>query len=312
MLLVVPFKRNLNSIVMNLQDTLAFLFGGNSCLGRKAFIAAVAVLALNGVASAASLGVNYVNSGDGGVQNGAADALGAADFAGVPGYEQLNWNNLGRWGNPTSLNDSFGAMTGVNVTWDSANTWNTGVGTSTANDRLMAGYLDATGQPNLPGSPYSGWNNANKPDAYVTGLGGWLSSLGASSYSVIIYTDGDATEGRISEYWLQNASGSDFGALTLGGDLTSRVFARDSANFSGVFTQVPGSANSVSNAVDGNYVLFTGLTADTFLMRTEEQLFRAQINGFQIIAEVPEPGAMALLGLGGLSFLLARRRRQAS
>ena len=295
---------------MNLKDTLALLFGRHLCLGRKAFLAAVTALAVPGVASAASIGVNYVDNGDGGVQNGAADALGSAEVAGVPGYAQPNWNNLGRWGNPTSLNDGFGVMSGVSVAWDSANTWNSGVGTSTPNNKLMTGYIDATGQPNIPGSPYSGWNNANKPDAYVTGLGAWLASSGASSYSVLIYTDGDATEGRIGEYWLQNASGSDFGALTLGSDLTSHIFAKDSANFSGTFIQVPGAANSVGAAVDGNYVLFTGLTADSFLMRTEEQTFRAQINGFQIIAEVPEPTSMALLGLGSLSFVLARRRQR--
>jgi len=294
---------------MNSKDTLALLFGGNLCLGRKAFIAAVATLSVTGVASAASIGVNYVDNGNDGVQNGAADALAAAEVAGVSGYAQPNWNNLGRWGNPTSLNDGFGVMSGVSVTWDSANTWNSGVGTSTPNNKLMTGYLDATGQPNNPASPYSGWDNANKPDAYVTGLGAWLAGHGAPSYSVLIYTDGDATEGRIGEYWLQNASGSDFGALTLGSDLTSHIFAKDSANFSGAFIQVPGTANSVGNAVDGNYVLFTGLTADSFLMRTEEQTFRSQINGFQIIAEVPEPGSVALLGLGGLSFVLARRRR---
>lgn len=293
---------------MPLKNTLALWFGGNHCLGRKAFIAAVTVLSLNSVASAASIGVNYVDSGDAGVQNGPADALGSAEVAGVPGYAQPNWNNLGRWGNPTSLNDSFGVLSGAYVTWDSANTWNSGVGTSTSNNKLMAGYIDATGQPNIPGSPYSGWNNANKPDAYVTGLGAWLANQGASSYSVLIYTDGDASEGRISEYWLQNASGSDFGALTLGSDLTSHVFAKDSANFSGTFTQVPGTANSVGSAVDGNYILFTGLTSDSFLLRTEEQTFRALINGFQIIAEVPEPSSMALMGLGGLSLILARRR----
>ena len=57
---------------MNLKDTLAHLFGGNSCLGRKAFVAAVTALSLTGAASAASIGVNFVNTGDAGVQNGAA------------------------------------------------------------------------------------------------------------------------------------------------------------------------------------------------------------------------------------------------
>lgn len=294
---------------MNFQSSLTRVFGDNSCLGRKAFLAVVTALCVNGVASAASVGVNFVATGDGGVQNGAADALGATEVAGVSAYEQLNWNNLGRWGNATALNDGLGAATGINVTWDSPNTWNTGVGTSTSNNKLMTGYLDAIGQPNIPGSPYSGWNNANKPDAYVTGLGAWLANQGMSSYSVLIYTDGDTTEGRIGEYWLQNASGSDFGALTLGDDLTSHVFAKDSANFSGSFIQVPDAANSVGNAADGNYILFSGLTADSFLLRTEEQTFRAQINGFQIIGEVPEPSSIALLSLAGLSLAFARRRQ---
>src|SRR5205085_2326969 len=151
-----------------------------------------------------------------------------------------------------------------------------------------------TGQPNIndaPGSSYVGWWNENKPDSMVTGLSSWLGSVGASSYSVIVYTDGDTATGRIGEYWLQSFTGSDFGNLTLGSDLTSHVFVRDSANFSGTYTQTPLTANSVANAADGNYLVFDGLTADSFLLRTEERDVRAQINGFQIVATVPEPGS---------------------
>jgi len=294
---------------MILKTLFARLFPCGDSVGRRQFVGALAGISLASAASAASIGVNFVNTGDAGVQNGTGDALGAADVAGAAGYAHANWNNLGRWGNPTGLNDSSGSGTSVNVTWDSNNTWGNGADTSTANGKLMAGYLDATGQPNNNSNPYSGWDNANKPDTLFTGIGSWLAAQGALSYKVIVYSDGDATEGRISEYWLQNATGSDFGSLTLGTDLTTHRFLKDTSNFSGGFTEVTDSANSVGTAGEGNYMVWSGLTADSFLLRSEERDFRAQINGIQIIAEVPEPGTVLLLGLGSLGFLLARRRR---
>ena len=266
------------------------------------------LLASAGTAPAASLGLNFVDNSNGGVQDGASDALGGAEIAGVPGYAQANWNNLGRWGATVGLKDNTGAATGVTTTWDSNNTWQMGAGSGSGDNKLMHGYIDATGQANVNGSPYQFWWNENKPEVWLTGLTGWLSGQGAASYNVVVYSDGDANEGRIGEYWLQAASAGDPPTL-LGSDLTSHVFLRDSANFSGAFTQVPLSADSLANAADGNYIVFTGLTADGFILRTEEQSFRAQINGLQIIGVVPEPGTMVLLGMGGLAVLLARRRR---
>lgn len=279
----------------------------------QSLLLTAAFLGLTSAASA-SIGLNFVDTGDAGVQNGASDALGAGEVAGVAAYQQGNWNNLGRWGQGVSLNNHLGVATSVSATWDSANTWNAGTGASTPNNKLMHGYLDSTFQQNwVPENPYQFWWNENKPDVYLTGLSSWLAGEGGSSYNVVIYADGDAAAGRISEYWLQSVTSVGNNPPTaLGSDLSSHVFLRDAANFSGDFTQVPLSANSAAAPGDGNYIVFTGLTADEFVLRTEDfgwtDAFRTVISGVQIVSVVPEPGTLALLGLGGLGLVLMRQR----
>jgi hypothetical protein len=248
---------------------------------KHALIAAS--LFMTSTASANSIGLNFVDNGNGGVQNGAADALGAAEVAGAPGYRRSNWNNLGRWGQTVSLIDNSGAGSGVTVTWDSNNTWRTGSGTGTPDNKLMHGYLDSTGQANWETMPYQFFWNENKPEVYINNVSSWLAGQGgATQYDVVVYIDGDTTSGRIGEYWLQNGSGGDPPTL-LGTDLTTHVFVQDSANFSGTYTQTPLSANSVAGAANGNYVVFTGLSANSFILRTEEQNVRSQINAIQIV-----------------------------
>jgi hypothetical protein len=272
-------------------------------------VAFAGALLLGSTARAGSIGVNYVNNGNGGVQNGSTDSLGAGETAGAPGYAQQNWNNLGRWGQTVALMDSAGAATGVTTTWDSNNTWNTGAGSGTPDNKLMHGYLDATGQANINGSPYQFWWNENKPEAYFTGLGAWLTAQGAPRYQVVVYIDGDTTEGRVGEYWLQQPGDANDPPTALGSDLTPHVFVKDSGNFSGTYTQVSLSANSVAGAGEGNYVVFGGLTANSFILRTEEQTFRAQINAVQIVP-VPEPASALCFVVGSLLLAAARLRRK--
>ncbi len=268
----------------------------------------LAAIGLATAASAASIGVNFVSTGDGGVQDGLSDSLGAAEIAGVAAYAQGNWNNVGRWGQNVGLKDNVGGVSGLVLTWDSNNTWNLGGTPGTPGAKLMYGYLDATGVANNNSSPYQFWWNENKPQAYVSGLSAWLTAVGAPRYNVVVYTDGDAQEGRISEYWLQASLGGD-PPNSLGSDLTPHVFAKDTANFSETFSEISLTANSVETAGEGNYFVFTGLSADNFILRTEEQTFRATINGFQIVA-VPEPTALSLLAAGVGALLAGRKQRR--
>lgn len=283
---------------------------------RVSLLCAAVAAALAGVASAGPIGINYVDNGDPGVQNGAADALLPTESAGAPGYAQVGWNNMGRWGATVAINDSTGAATGATTTWDSNNTWNDGAGVASPNAKLMNGYLDATGQTNVNTPPYQFFWNENKPEVYITGLAAWLTGQGAASYKVVVYTDGDNASGRKGEYWLQAATGGD-PPTVLGADLTSHVFVSDVSNFSGTFTEVPLSANTLATAGEGNFLVFSDVSADSFILRTEEwpsgvagDALRAQINGIQIIPNVvPEPASIAVLALAGAGLISRRRRR---
>ncbi|HEV8604473.1 MAG TPA: PEP-CTERM sorting domain-containing protein [Tepidisphaeraceae bacterium] len=281
---------------------------------RAPLLSAAVAAALTGAAWAGPIGINYVDTADDGVRDGLPDSLLPTESAGAPGYQQVGWNNMGRWGQTVGLKDSTGAATGATSTWDSANTWNDGAGVGSPDAKLMNGYLDATGEVNDNTIPYGFFNNKNKPEVYAAGLSAWLLSQGATSYKVVVYTDGDNSSGRKGEYWLQAGSGGDPPTI-LGPDLTSHVFVSDVSNFSGAFTEVPLSANTLATAGEGNFFVFTGLTADSFILRSEEyasgvagDALRAQINGLQIIAVVPEPASLALLGIAATT-LLGRRRR---
>lgn len=260
---------------------------------KKLVAVAIAALSLAaGNAFAVSIGANFVNDNNGGVQDEDVDSLNPAESAGVPGYAQTNWNNLGRWGSPTSLTDSLGNSSGVNITWDANWTVNLGDTPSTPNQKLMYGFDQATGEANDDGPPFNGYSGPNQPDARVTGLSAWLTARGASTYSVILYVDGNLTDGSVSEHWLQSIdTDGDFGGgITLGSDLTPHIFVSDSSNFSGTYTQVPSSATSLGAAANGNYIVFTNLSADMFVQRCEDTYATyAPRSAIQIVPEYTIP-----------------------
>ncbi|MEO6477596.1 hypothetical protein [Luteolibacter sp.] len=273
------------------------------------------VLVIGQAEAASSIGVNFVDGGDG-INNGAGDSLGSGEIAGVSGYSQTNWNNLGRWGDvgAGSIKDDSGATTAITTRWDSVGTWTNGASTATGDGKLMSGYLDPSwgsgaNTPLNPNTDVYGVGNNNKPVIFVGGLSSWLAATGAASYSIIIYFDGDSADGsRIAEYWLEGISGN-ANSMTSSGDLTPHLFGSDTANFTGTYTQVSDTSTTLGTATAGNYIVFTGLSADQFLLRGDEHGYASDATtGFQIIAEVPEPATTSVAALG-LSALLLRRRR---
>ncbi len=241
--------------------------------------------------AAPSIGVNFVNNGDGGVQNGSADSLGSAESAGAPGFAQINWNNLGRWGENVVLNPTAGTS-GVTVHWDSVGAWTNGASNATSDGKLMSGYLDASwgsgaNTPITPGSGVYGVGNQNKPIVFVGSLQSWLASVNATTYSVVLYFDGDSSNGeRTAEFWLQEVTGTS-SSMTEGADLTAHIFATDVENFSGTYTQATSTA--LEGATGGNFIVFTGLEADQFLIRGEQHGWASDaLTGFQIVADPGE------------------------
>jgi hypothetical protein len=73
--------------------------------------------------------------------------------------------------------------------------------------------------------------------------------------------------------------------ITFGADITTHVFLRDFNNFTlnGVYQQVPLTSNNGRVAGAGNYTVFTGLAADSFVIRSAEFNTRAGINAIQIV-----------------------------
>ena len=216
----------------------------------------------------------------------AAYLLGATETAGAPGFEHTNWNNRGRWGDAGILNDNTGTATAVTLKWDSTNLWQNDANEALGgNHKLMKGYLDSNGTAIT--APFDGvfGNSDDKPIMLLTGMNAWMTAKGLTSYSVVIYTDGDDNSGnRAARIWLATADTANpvNGDPGLGPDLTSRVEVIDNSNWGAnpVFTRVTGTSGT------GNYVVFSGQTADAFYIRVDEAgsaPFRAPVNAIQIV-----------------------------
>ena len=266
-------------------------------------MAAGAALSIAGMASGATIGLKLGINGSGGLQSGVTGALAPTDSAGPAPYTQANWNVLGVRGDNVSTNvfnivDSSGANTGITINWDASGNWSvqgsaTPADQGTPDGNLMNGYIDSNGAGNttLSNTVYSN-PVANKPLVYLSGIQAWLAGQGVSYYDLVLYMDGDNATGRAGEYWLVNASGPITG-FTTNGDMTTHVFMRDYNNFTAnpTYTRVPFTANLNRVAGVGNYTVFTGLSADSLLVRTAEFNTRCGINAIQIVPRASGGGA---------------------
>jgi len=239
----------------------------------------VCAVFLGTTAQAAMIGINFEGSSSNG------KSVGPTKVAGVE--PQSHWNDLtsgfsqlasvvddsgntiaGLVVNPNNGDEEFNSYVFVDPPFD-------------GDSYLMRGYMD-----NFSGSPVS---------VVVTGLGAPFTTHG---YDVIVYFDGD----NPSSDWLTAY------AIAVGGAPFATIYGKDDQDTSawdGQFHEASGA--TADSATVGNYVRFTGLTSGDFTLTAMPQTGDGPINGIQIVA-VPEPAALALLGLG-LAATLARRRQ---
>jgi hypothetical protein len=266
---------------------------------------AAVCLAAHAASAQNQIGVNFVANDNpdppgemtpGGVINDAVDSLATNETAGV--FPQTNWNNLGRFGDSITLNDSYGTPSQVVIAWNSPGMWHCdgqpGYPLLTnGNAKLMDGFLESTWSyfgPNVPiPSGRSIYNIAktDQPIVLLSGLNQFVQSHCGDTYSIVIYVNNDTASGRHSEYWVDAASGP-YSAITDGAILTPQLYVVDGAQFGGTFTRVSPLAINDASAFDGNYIEFDGLTNDEVLIRTQNIQVpggpSVAINGIQVIA----------------------------
>jgi hypothetical protein len=265
-----------------------------SRFAAASWLATAAIVCFTAVSPAQVISINFDGSGPGapGTRPGPYD-LAPTEVAGA--LPRANWNNvLSQNATTSNLILATGAATtasvqviGANNAWSLPDNNTSGNLPFTTDGTMMRGYLDSS--------------STSTTTVTVTGLSGAFTSIG---YRVWVYFDGDngANDNRVAAY-------------TIGGQT---IFARDAVgtNFTGSFDLVPGTSNTnqQANTPAGNYMIFTGLSADTFTLTTTPAFstsatLRAPINAIQIeVAPVPEPGSLTLLGAAAASIWWARRR----
>lgn len=232
--------------------------------------------------------------------------LGAAESAGVPGFEQANWNSADSGGDAAAiasgatgdlvrpnagvLTDSDGNTVTTTVEWAAADTWENGPdwpdATLTPDAKLMHSHVDAIGE-DIPFTTVS------------------FAGISFSVYDAIVYFGSDVN-GRT-------------GAVTDGTTtFFYSTFSNDPRGVGGFdplldyrLTDESSSGNPPSN-----YAIFSGLTASTTTFDIIRGSFDSGIYAVQIIDRtpttatgIPEPVTAAYAGLAVVGLLAALRRR---
>ena len=225
--------------------------------------------------------------------------ISGANVAGV--VPAANWNDswlengnaISPYGSPTAVNgllDNSGTATSLNIAYQAWGFWSIQGSApgqdadSTYNRNLLNGYLNA--------GP-AGWGPP------VTNSTIALSQIPYGQYNLYVYFSSDVA-GRIGSI-------SD---VTTVYDFTSMGPAEISGA-NALFTQT---TDTLGNNPSADYAVFSGETANSLTVTCNALGGNDQwlgIAGFQIVA-VPEPGVMALAGIGGLGLLLMGRRTRRS
>lgn len=186
----------------------------------------------------------------------------------------------------------YGVESSSNWTQGEANTSNLidDSGAATTLDFAMAAFTLSTGG-DIPNFTTFRYGDSHFPGAASDSWS--LSEIPYAQYKIIVYATGSATLVQ--------------GDISVGG--TTYYYAQNRGNVA--FTEIT-DTSAAGTPVFGNYAVFgsdtTPLTGanQTISWSATGQAGAAILTGFQVV-QVPEPGSLALLGLGGL--LITRRRR---
>jgi hypothetical protein len=223
-------------------------------VGYVAFAVPAMVLAQN-------LGLNFAATDP----DAATSSLNPNEFAGV--VSQANWNNLelnnGSSGPLVLDTDGVSSPSTASVTWASNNTWRSTTGNNSfpagPNRKLTAGYLDTL--------------DTAAGAAMVTVSG--IDAAILPSYDVYVYFVSDSGANRGGAY-----------TLTPGGGGTPIVKYGSTLANPTMHVEDPGT--DIDLTLDGTYLKFSGLTANSFTLTGDASLttpngFRAPINAIQIV-----------------------------
>jgi hypothetical protein len=243
-----------------------------------ALIAGFVVLVAAGISShAAGIGINFTGGGN---ASSPAISLLPTDVAGV--VPQSNFNNIsGGSGAALALVNNSGAATPATLTFTSSGTYSSigepGIAPAGGDEKLNTGFVYGNGSFTVAAVPFA-------------------------RYDVYVYMLNDAP-GRIETT-----------SLTAGGPAQTFFGAAATPNDAGhvdqnaatsyVYTQTV-STNSAAATPNGDYVLFAGLTAPSFTF-TDTAPGNGYLNGFQVVENLPEPGALGVCAVTGLAALLRR------
>jgi hypothetical protein len=156
-----------------------------------------------------------------------------------------------------------------------------------------------------PGMDANGDYNRNLLNGYLNNGGGGsvsmtLNSIPYSAYSIIVYLSSD-TAGRTGTV---NVGSTTYDFSTMGpAEIGGVPATAGSGNAAFIQTIDTSGANP-----SADYAVFSDLTGSSQTISSTIASYGG-IAGFQVVA-VPEPGSMALAGLGGFGILLALRRKK--
>ncbi len=249
---------------------------------KKTLLLASLALASSLTAHAQNYGVHFLGT--------TADPVtGTAGVVPIGGF-----NNITQAANTFPITDSSG-LNPVLLTLSgpaAAKGYTTGgpVGTG-GNDSLIHGYIDSG-------------NAATQGSVTLT-----LAGLTGSSYDLYVYTQGDAPRpGNLGDGLPQyTVNGTDYYAAILGGAYAGSL-VQDG-------TQSTELASYPSPLTKGNYLYVPGVVPTlggtiTIVTNSNNATFRSPVNGLELVAVVPEPGAYAMMFVGlSVLFLMCRIRR---